>query len=196
MTQPIWHSSDIYYGYEICLPSDMNSKEFNQHLQTLYSLNTHLPESFKVYGVLNRFCNDVEYYSEFDQLTMVIIGIKLSPSELSDTDKLRDECNKLKAYMIQENNVPEVDKVLDEYEIMEDAKFYCGIEWRGSEYYEELEDDDDDSEESDDEYSHWSDYDDDDDDDDTDEVTDEDDSTEITEDEDDEDEDEEDEEKE
>jgi hypothetical protein len=136
----IWNETVMYFGYEVCLPDNISSKEFCEHITTLYSLNEHLPHSIKVCGILNRFCtNDDSYYSQYDNLASVVLGVSINLNdytELDDLQSAKEDCCIHMSSLLTRREYPEVNGILDKYEIMNRAKFYSGIEWRGSEYYE------------------------------------------------------------
>lgn len=156
----IWNETVMYFGYEVCLPDNISSKEFCEHITTLYSLNEHLPHSIKVCSILNRFCtNDDSYYSQYDNLAIVVLGVSINLNdytELDDLQGVKEDCCIHMSSIVKKREYPELNKILDNYEIMDRAKFYSGIEWRGSEYYEG--DSDSEVESDDDRCSRWEDY--------------------------------------
>lgn len=156
----IWNETVMYFGYEVCLPDNISSKEFCEHITTLYSLNEHLPHSIKVCSILNRFCtNDDSYYSQYDNLAIVVLGVSINLNdytELDDLQSAKEDCCIHMSSLVKRREYPEVNEILDKYEIMDSAKFYSGIEWRGSEYYES--DNESEVESDGDGCSRWEDY--------------------------------------
>jgi hypothetical protein len=194
----LWHESVIYFGYEICLPDNISSTEFHKHSTLLYSLNDLLPKPLTICSILNRYSNTDD--DCLDQLAIIVLGISINLNdyrELDDLQSAKEDCCMLYRTILDKTKFPEINEILDKYDIMTHSKFYNGLEWRGSKYYESDNDDDDDDKSEVDSYdgcSRWEDYENDESDVDTDENSDEDDDSDEYDDEYDEEEDEEEEE--
>lgn len=160
----VWHESVIYFGYEICLPDNISSNEFHTHSTLLYSLNDLLPKPFTICSILNRYCNSGDnYFEHLDNLAIIVLGVSVNLndySEVDDIQSMKEDCIMgIRGSVLEKTKYPEINEVLDKYDIMEFAKFYNGIEWRGSQYYELYNESDNESEvDSNDGCSRWEDY--------------------------------------
>jgi hypothetical protein len=147
----VWHESVIYFGYEICLPDNISSTEFHQHSTRLYSLNDLLPKPLQICSILNRYSNtDDNCLEHLDQLAIIVLGVSINLNdnrELEDLQSIKEDCCMSYTSILDKTKFSEINEILDKYDIMKPAKFYNGLEWRGSRYYESDEDSDEDSDE-------------------------------------------------